>query len=80
MWTPREPVVIGVAHENRPGGEVGRYSASVGLRDRGWREDPQSPGNDVTGRLRDDFWNRLSRRSEEKFGNFLGANLPVGQH
>lgn len=32
----------------------------------------QSPGSYITGRLRNDFWNRLSRQSEEKFGNFLG--------
>lgn len=35
-------------------------------------EGERSRPADVTGRLRNDFRNRLSCRSEEKFGNFLG--------
>lgn len=47
------------------------YGALVCLRDRS-SEGVQPPGSYITGRLRNDFWNRLSRQSEEKFGNFLG--------
>lgn len=60
--------------ESRKGPPAQRrsYSALVCLRDRRWREGAVARQTDVTGRLRNDFRNRLSCRSEEKFGNFLG--------
>lgn len=48
------------------------YSALVCLKDRCRREGAVARQTDVTSRLRNDFRNRLSCRSEEKFGNFLG--------